>query len=287
MKLSFIGLGIMGGPMALHLASAGHQLTVFNRSAVRVQPLLAAGAQAASTPVEAARGAEIVHLCLKNPDAVRDVVFEQGLLASLQPGQTLIDHGTSGVAQARQIGQAAAGRGVHFMDAPISGGVEGARAGTLAIMAGGEAAVFERVEPVLEAMGTTVRHVGPVGSGQALKLANQLLVIVQQLAAAEAFAFARKAGVDGETFGEIVLNAWGRSYMLERSLPGFLSGDFAPGRASLTTLMKDARLLADSAWDLDLNIPLSEAATELMAAAIEQGYGDEDIAAALKLYLED
>lgn len=286
MNLAFIGLGIMGGPMALNLAKAGHSVAVFNRSKEREQPLLAAGARSAATPTEAAKGAETVHICLKTPDVVRQTVFDGGLLASMQPGQLLIDHGTSGVALARQIAEAAAASGVRFMDAPVSGGLEGARAATLAIMAGGEAADYDRVRPLLEAMGKTVRHVGPVGSGQALKLANQLLVIVHQFAAAEAFAFARKAGVDGQTFGEVILNAWGRSFMLERSMPEFLAGDYAPGRTSLATLMKDARLLADSAWDLDQMIPMAEAATELMTDAIEAGYGDGDVASTLKLYLD-
>jgi len=284
MRLAFIGLGIMGSPMAVHLAKAGHQLAVFNRTRSREQPLVELGAISAPTPADAVHGVEIVHLCLKNQDVVRDAVFQGGLLAAMQPGQILVDHGTSGVALARELARAGSQRRVDVVDAPISGGYEGARDATLAIMAGGEADVFERVRPLLETMGTTVRHVGPAGSGQALKLANQLLCVVNQFAAAEAYAFARKAGVDGRLFGEVILNAWGRSFMLERAMPNFLAGDHAGGRTSLTTYMKDIRLLADSALELGQRIDLSERATALLQEAVDAGLAESDITSALELY---
>ena len=284
MRIAFLGTGIMGAPMAAHLLKAGFDVTVWNRTPAKTEPLLRAGAHAAEVLERAAHEAEAVHICLKNPDAVEQVLFDGGVLHAMVPGSVLVDHGTTGLALTRRIAQVCNERGVQFLDAPVSGGVEGARAATLAIMAGGEQPVFERVRPALEAMGGTVRYVGPSGSGQALKLANQLLVIVQQFAAAEAFAFARKAGVDGQVFGEVIGNAWGRSFMLERSLPGFLANDHTPGRASLAGLLKDGRLIADGAAELSQSTPLLHAAKALLEAADRAGFAEDDVTASLRLY---
>ncbi|HLG69716.1 MAG TPA: NAD(P)-dependent oxidoreductase [Chloroflexota bacterium] len=284
-RIAFVGTGIMGAPMAANLLRAGFPVTVWNRTPSKAESLVQAGAQRSDVLEAVVLSADSVHLCLKNPAAVEGVLFEGGVLHAMAPGQILVDHGTSGLALTRRVAQVCGERGIGFLDAPVSGGFEGARDATLAIMAGGEQPIFERVRPTLEAMGRTVRYVGPSGSGQALKLANQLLVIVQQFAAAEAFAFARKAGVDGQVFAEIIANAWGRSFMLERSLPGFLAGDHAPGRASLTTLGKDGGLIADSASELGQALPLFEAAHRLLQEAVERGYGEEDITASLRLYL--
>jgi 3-hydroxyisobutyrate dehydrogenase-like beta-hydroxyacid dehydrogenase len=284
LRIAFLGLGIMGAPMAANLLQAGFDVTVWNRTRVKEEPLVAAGARRAEVLEAAANEAEAVHICLKDPLAVEEVLFDGGVLFAMRAGELLVDHGTTGVGLTRRIAQVATERGIQFLDAPISGGVEGARQATLAIMAGGEQPVFERARPALEAMGKTVRHVGPSGSGQALKLVNQLLVIVQQFAAAEAFAFARKAGVDGQVFGEIITNAWGRSFILERSLPGFLADDHAPGRASLNGLQKDGALLGESAAELAQRLPLFDAAQKLLASAVDHGYGADDITAALRLY---
>jgi 2-hydroxy-3-oxopropionate reductase len=285
LRIAFLGTGIMGAPMTANLLRAGFDVTAWNRTASKAAPLRELGARLEEVPERAVAGADSVHLCLKNPAALEAVLFDGGVAHAMEPGQVLVDHGTSGLALTRRIAQVCGERGMGFLDAPISGGFEGARDATLAIMAGGELPVFERVREALEAMGKTVRYVGPSGSGQALKLANQLLVIIQQFSAAEAFAFARKAGVEGQVFAEIISNAWGRSFMLERSLPGFLANDHAPGRASLTTLGKDAGLIADGGAELGQPVPLFEAAHRLLAEAVERGYGDEDITASLRLYL--
>jgi len=286
LRIAFLGTGIMGAPMAANLLKAGFDVTVWNRTASKAAALVSSGAHRGEVLEKAVHEADAVHVCLKNPAAVEEVLFGGGALHAMRPDQVLVDHGTTGLALTRRIAQVCGERGVLFLDAPISGGVEGARAATLAIMAGGELPVFERVQPALEAMGKTVRYVGPSGSGQALKLANQLLVIVQQFAAAEAFAFARKAGVDGRVFGEIITNAWGRSFMLERSLPGFLAGDHTPGRASLNGLLKDGRLIAGSAAELAQALPLFEAAEALLTASVERGLGEDDITASLRMYLD-
>ncbi|MFI5267552.1 MAG: NAD(P)-dependent oxidoreductase [Chloroflexota bacterium] len=284
LRMLFLGTGIMGAPMAANLLRAGFDVTVWNRTPSKTEPLVSAGAHSARVLEREVHDAEAVHLCLKNPPAVEEVLFGGGVLHAMHSGQVLVDHGTTGLALTRRIAQVCSERGIQFLDAPISGGVEGALAATLAIMAGGEQPVFERVRPALEAMGKTVRYVGPSGSGQALKLANQLLVIVQQFAAAEAFAFARKAGVDGQVFGEIISNAWGRSFMLERSLPGFVAGDHAPGRASLNGLLKDGRLIAECATELGQPSPVFDAAKALLTEAVDRGFGEEDVTASLKMY---
>ncbi len=278
MHIAFLGTGIMGGPMVANLLGAGFEVTVWNRTLAKATEL---GAAVAKTPAAAVADAESVHLCLKHPAAVEAVLFEGGVLEAMRQGQVLVDHGTTGVALTRRIAQVCAERGLQMLDAPISGGVEGAREATLAIMVGGDRAMYERVLPALNAMGKTVRHVGPSGSGQALKLANQLLVIVHQFAAAEAFAFARDAGVNANVFAEIITNAWGRGFILERSLPSFLDQLEKPGQAPLGTLLKDAGLIAESAAQ---PLPVFDAAKRLLGQAVAKGWTDDDIATALRLY---
>ena len=284
MNITFIGLGTMGAPMVLNLLKAGHEVTVWNRTRSKEEPLLAAGARTAEALEAAVHTSESTHLCLKDPAAVEEVLFKGGALHAMQPGHVLVDHGTTGLALTRRVAKVASERGVHFLDAPISGGVEGARAASLAIMAGGEQQVFEQVRPALDAMGKTVRYVGPSGSGQALKLANQLLVIVHQFAASEAFAFARKAGVDSQVFGEILMNAWGRSFMLERSLPDFAACAHEPGRTSMNLFLKDAGLIAEGTGEIGQALPLFTTAKGLLEDAISSGFGGEDITASLELY---
>jgi 3-hydroxyisobutyrate dehydrogenase-like beta-hydroxyacid dehydrogenase len=283
-RVAFLGLGTMGAPMAVNLVKAGFDVAVWNRTADKAKPVAAAGARQVEHPRQAAVDVDAVHLCLLNPQAVEDVIFGEGLLVGMTPGQVLVDHGTTGLEVTRRVAQAATERGILFADAPISGGVEGARAASLAIMVGGEAEVFERIRPTLEALGKTVRHAGPVGSGQALKLANQLMVIVNQFAAAEAFAFARAAGVDGGVFAEVLSNAWARSFMLERSLPNFLANDHAGGRTAVAMFLKDAGLIAG---DAAAPLPVFAAAHALLKEAIDHGFGQDDITATLQLYLEE
>ncbi|HLY64562.1 MAG TPA: NAD(P)-dependent oxidoreductase [Chloroflexota bacterium] len=284
MNITFVGLGTMGAPMVVNLLKAGHQVTVWNRTREKEEPLLAAGARRAAVLEAAVHEAESTHLCLKDPAAVEEVLFRNGVLHAMQPGRVLVDHGTTGLALTRRVAKVANERGVRFLDAPISGGVEGARAATLAIMAGGEHQVFEQVRPALDAMGKTVRYVGPSGSGQALKLANQLLVIIHQFAASEAFAFARKAGVDGQVFGEILMNAWGRSFMLDRSLPDFVAGTHESGRTSMNLFLKDAGLISEGTGEIGQALPLFTTAKRLLEDAIGRGFGGEDITASLELY---
>ncbi|MGH2363658.1 MAG: NAD(P)-dependent oxidoreductase [Chloroflexota bacterium] len=285
-RIAFIGLGHMGGPMALNLARAGYPLTVYNRTREREQPLLAAGAASAPDVATTVATADVVLSCLRDPAAVREVFLGAGgVLTATTAGQILVDHGTSGIALARELAARATAAGADFVDAPVSGGPDGAAAGTLSIMAGGSRAAFDRLRPVLRAMGTTIRYTGPSGSGQALKLANQLLVIVHQMVAAEAFAFAAKAGIDGQVFQEVIPSSWGQSRMLERIVPRFASRSFAL-LPNAPLFLKDEALIEEGAAELDTPLPILKTVRGLLDRMVELGYGG-DLAAALKLYEED
>jgi len=272
--------------MAMNLAKAGYPLTVYNRTREREQPLLAAGAASAPDVAAAVARADVVLSCLRDPAAVRDVFLGAGgVISATTAGQVLVDHGTSGIALARELAARATAAGADFVDAPISGGPDGAAAATLSIMAGGSRAAFERLQPVLGAMGATIRYTGPSGSGQALKLANQLLVIVHQIVAAEAFAFAEKAGIDGHVFQEVILNSWGQSRMLERIVPRFASRSFAL-LPNAPLFLKDEALIEEGAAELGTPLPILKTVRSLLDRMVELGYGG-DLAAALKLYEED
>ena len=197
MKIGFVGLGVMGYPMAGHLQSAGHQVTVFNRTASKAEAWVEQhGGESAATPREAATGADLVCLCVGNDDDVRSVVLgEEGILGGLSVGAIVVDHTTASAELARELAAEAASREVGFLDAPVSGGQAGAENGVLTIMVGGEDNVYERVEPVLAAYARCVRLLGPHGSGQLAKMVNQVCIagIVQGLA--EAMLFSERAGL--------------------------------------------------------------------------------------------
>ncbi|MDE3075255.1 MAG: NAD(P)-dependent oxidoreductase, partial [Chloroflexota bacterium] len=206
----------------------------------------------------------------------------EGILSAVRAGQTLVDHGTTGIALTQELARRAESLGARLLDAPISGGVAGAEAATLSIMVGGDRQVFEAHGQLFQAIGKTIRYVGPSGSGQALKLANQLLVIVHQLAAVEAFALAEKAGVSADVFGEIIPNSWGQSRMLELILPRLVKRSFGDSGPSLWS--KDEQLIEEAAAGLHQPIPMLQAARKLLDQGIAAGLGMADLAAALQIY---
>ena len=200
MKVSFIGLGLMGFPMARNLLNAGHELIVHNRSQARVDELVAAGASRAATIAESA-AADFILTALPIPETVEQIYLgDKGLIASAAPGSILIDFSTNGTDTAIRCAEAAAARGLGFLDAPMSGGPARANDGTLSIMVGGEEGHFEKARAVLDVLGANIYLCGPVGSGTAVKLANQLIVGVTNAAVAEAFVLATKAGPSFTTF---------------------------------------------------------------------------------------
>ena len=281
--VGFIGLGRMGKPMALNLLRAGFGVVALSRSRGPVEELVAAGAEEGASLADAASRAEIVCSCLPDVAASRSAYLgEGGLAANARPGQTFVEHGTIAPSLAVEVGAALAARGAGYVDAPVSGGVERAESGTLTIMAGGSERDVEAARPALEAVGSVVHRVGPVGRGSLMKLTNQLLVGVHTLAACEGFAFGEAAGADGAQLGEALRSSWGASAMLARNWPLMLSGDYG-SLAPIRLLAKDLGLVADAAREMGLPLPVAERARALFDEAMAQGLGEEDVAAMIRL----
>ena len=233
MKLAFLGLGVMGFPMAGHLAKAGHQVTVYNRTEAKGRTWVGQhGGSQRATPAEAAAGAEIVFTCVGNDDDVRQVVLaERGAFAGMEKGALLVDHTTASAELARALDHEAKARGLGFLDAPVSGGQAGAETGKLTIMVGGDAPSFTRAEPVMAHYGRAVTHMGPAGNGQLTKMVNQILIagLVQGLA--EGLNFATRAGLDAKKAAQVIAKGAAQSWQLENRYETMLAGKFDFGFA--------------------------------------------------------
>ncbi|MGE5490395.1 MAG: 2-hydroxy-3-oxopropionate reductase [Actinomycetota bacterium] len=283
MKIGFIGLGLMGRPMALNLLKAGHQVTVWARRAESMAPLLEAGAAGAASPADAARDAEVViSMVADAPDVAEVMLGEQGVAKGAKPGLVAVDMSTIAPASAREIGEKLAAAGVDFIDAPVSGGEVGAIAGTLSIMAGGSEAAFAKVRPAFEAMGKNIVHVGASGAGQVTKAANQIVTGMGVLAVAEAFAFADKNGVDPARVREALLGGFAYSRILENHGQRMLDRNFKPGFKSWMH-EKDMNIVMQTAHQLGLCLPGSAATAQMFNAMVGSGLGEEDSIAVLKL----
>ena len=282
--VGFIGLGRMGMPMSKNLLKAGFQLVVHNRSQGRVEEIAQLGAQVAASPAEVTQSCDILLTCLPDVATVEEVfIGEGGVLSAAKSGQVLVDHSTVGPSTSRRIGEAARATGVSFLDAPISGGIERAADATLTIMVGGDIAAFQRAQPVFEALGNNVRHVGPQGSGSAVKLVNQLLVGIHSLAAAEALLLGVRTGVDPELLLNILEKSWGYSFMLSRNGPITIHRDFDNARAPIRLFLKDMGLIEELASELGTPIPSGEQALKIFQEAEQQGMVEMDIAAIVTL----
>lgn len=280
-RVAFIGLGIMGAPMARNLLAAGYRLTVCNRSRGPVDALVAEGAEPAATPAEAAAEADFVITMLPDSPQVREVVAgANGALAGARPGTLLIDMTTMSPIVARELAAQAAERGCAMLDAPVSGGDVGARAGTLSIMVGGEAADLERARPLLEVLGARIVHVGPSGAGQLVKACNQLVVVQHFAAVAEALVLASKAGLDLERVLDVLSGGMAGSRIMEVRRRNFLDRDFRPG-FKLDLLAKDLEIVHATARELRVPLPMTAAASELVEAARIAGHGEDDNSALL------
>jgi 3-hydroxyisobutyrate dehydrogenase-like beta-hydroxyacid dehydrogenase len=278
--IGFVGLGAMGGRMARRLAEAGHDLRVWNRS-----PAAAAGLATAESPAELAANTSIVIGCLLDDSAVERVYLaDDGLLAGAATGTLLIEHGTFSPALAHRIDGRAAEKGCAFLDIPVTGGPEGAAAGTLIGMAGGSSADLDRARPVLTAYAAAVHLAGPVGSGLRLKLVNQLLVSVHMAAAAEAGALLRATGADPETARAVLCGGWAASAMLDRELPRILTGDYEFAGAAIAGLVHVQGLVAGAFAEAGISSRLLPPVRELFDDAIFAGVGGNDPAALVTLY---
>ncbi len=276
----------MGKPMARNLIAAGYRVTVFNRSPAAVVELVAAGATAADSPRAVAQTADAVLTMLPDgPDVAAVVRGDQGILAGAQPGMLLIDTSSIAPAVARELAAEARASRVGFVDAPVSGGPEGAAAATLSIMAGGERADVERAEPVLRALGKTIEYCGPSGAGQTVKACNQLVVALHIEAVAEAILLAEKAGVPTAAMLRVLGGGLAASRVIELRGASMAAHDFAP-RAKATFHRKDLRNVLDLARSLDATLPATALVEQLYTALVAGGRGEWDHTALLAV-LED
>ena len=275
-RLGLIGLGRMGKPMAQNLLGAGFALTVYGRSRGPVDELVALGARRAEDLREVARSSECVLSCLPAPADVRKVLTNA--FADAQAGTVFIDLSTVDPATSRELATEAAARGMAFLDAPVSGGVEGAEARTLTVMVGGDRKIFDRCEPVLSSIGKRIYYLGPAGSGSLAKLCNQLLAGVGYAAVAEATALAKKGGLDLGLLYELLSVSSGRSRALEQAAPRVLSGEY-DATFTLNLAAKDLECVVLAAEELGLALRLAPLARDIHREARALGLGEKDQAA--------
>ncbi len=288
--VAFIGLGNMGGPMATNLIRAGHDVTVFDLSQAACDQLQDAGASVAESAAEAAAGVDYLISMLPAGKHVAAVYLgEEGLLARLDARTTALDCSTIDAATAREVGEAAAKRGIGFMDAPVSGGVAAAAAGTLAFMCGGEAATFEKAKIILADMGKNIFHAGPAGAGQVAKGCNNMLLAIHMIGTCEALEMGARNGLDPKVLSEIMLASSGRNWSLEvyNPYPGVMetapaSHDYKPG-FMVDLMVKDLGLAMAIAEQCDFDNPMGQLARTLYARHQEAGHGARDFSSILEL----
>ncbi len=267
MKVAFLGMGVMGAPMAGHLAAAGHDVTVYNRTAAKAEAWTKAHSGAsAATPAEAAHGAAIVFACVGNDDDVRSVVYgDDGAFAGMESGAIFVDHTTASAALARELDDAAKGRGVAFLDAPVSGGQAGAENGQLTVMVGGEASTFETAKPVIDHFAKACTLMGPAGSGQLTKMVNQICIAGLVQALSEGLNFAQKAGLDGDRVLDVISKGAAQSWQMENRGSTMLRGEFEFGFA-VDWMRKDLSIVLDEARRNGARVPVTAVVDQFYAA---------------------
>jgi len=282
-KVAFIGLGIMGAPMAINLVKAGFEVAAYNRSPARAEPVVAAGARGARSIADAVRDADVVATMVPDSPDVRSVLAgEDGVFENARPGTLVIDFSTIRPDVAAELAAEGAGRGFRVLDAPVSGGEQGAIEGVLSVMVGGAAEDFEAAARVFDAVGKTVVHVGPAGSGQTVKAANQLIVAGNIGLVAEAIVFLEAHGVDTEAALRVLGGGLAGSTVLQRKGPAMLARDFKPGfRIALHD--KDMGIVTEAAREAGVVIPLGALVAQLVASLKASGDGGLDHSALLKL----
>lgn len=276
-RIGFIGLGTMGAAMAGHLARAGHPLTVWNRTPGRAAELVALGATEAATPGALARASDVIVICVSDTPDVESVLFGPGgVAAGAGRGSLLIDCSTISPGATRSFAEKLAAQGVAMVDAPVSGGSEGAKQATLTIFVGGETAAVERARPILATIGKTITHVGPIGAGQAVKAVNQVVIAGIYLGVAEGMVLAMRAGLDPALVATALGGGVARSWILENRSGKMIANDYPLGfRTSLH--LKDLAIALDLARSVGVALPVSALAAQLEAGLVARGYGDEDM----------
>ena len=281
--VAFLGLGVMGHPMAGHLARAGHRTTVYNRTAAKAAQWAAEyGGRHAATPREAAQGADIVFACVGNDDDLRSVTLgDEGAFAGMKPGAIFVDHTTASAEVARELGAEAAKRGLAFIDAPVSGGNLGAINGALTVMCGGDAAAFEAMKPVAMAFSKAVTLLGPQGAGQLAKMVNQIAIagLVQGLS--EAIAFGEKAGLDMKSVLGVIGKGAAQSWQMDNRGPTMVEGRFDFGFA-IDWMRKDLGLVLDEARRNGARLPVTALVDQFYADLQAQGANRLDTSSLIK-----
>ncbi|MDK2823596.1 MAG: 2-hydroxymethylglutarate dehydrogenase [Clostridia bacterium] len=281
MKLGFIGLGNMGGPMAANLLKAGYDVTVYDVNEKSVENLTKQGAKAAFNPKGVAEGVDVILLSLPNPAIVTQVVTGiNGVLEGIKKGSVILDLSTVTPNTIIKLVPQVEAKGAKILDAPVSGGVPGAIAGKLTIMVGGDQETFEKCQPILEAIGKNIYYLGEVGSGLTVKLINQFLFAANLAALVEAFSLAAKVGIDAEKMVEILLKSSGSSYALNTRHEKIANNNFEPG-FQIELMLKDLSLVSAMAHENDIPLQIGDSAAQLYRLAKRRGYGKKDVAGIL------
>jgi 3-hydroxyisobutyrate dehydrogenase-like beta-hydroxyacid dehydrogenase len=283
-KVAFIGLGALGSPMATNLLNAGFTLHVHNRTPRAAEPLLAAGARWAASPAQAAAAADCLCLCLSDDTAVRTVLLgadssdPTAAIVGLQPGSLVIDFSTISPATSQTMATALQQRGVGYIDAPVTGGTEGARAGTLSVLVGAAAADLQRAQPLLQVVGDRISHLGPVGAGQQAKAVNQVLVAGSYAAAAEAIALAQRLGLPMDALLAALRPGAAGSWALSHRADGMVQGHYPLG-FKLALHRKDLAIAQQVAATVDLDLPICDVVAAMEDGLINGGHGERDVSA--------
>jgi 2-hydroxy-3-oxopropionate reductase len=285
-SIALIGLGIMGRPMAEHLLAAGYALVVFDHHPEKQAPLVALGAAPAASCAEAATRSDLViSMVPDSPDVEQVALGPGGIIESARSGLIYIDMSSISPVTARKVAEALSTRGVHCLDAPVSGGETGAKNASLSIMVGGDATLLEEVRPVLETMGKTITHCGGPGAGQVVKACNQIQVALNFIGMAEALVLGTKAGVDPAVILRVLSGGYAQTRVMDVRGPKIVQGDFEPGFKSKFHY-KDLNIILDTARQLEVPLPATALAHELFSALLAAGRGDLDHSAVITV-LED
>ena len=283
-KIGFVGLGIMGKPMAINLVKAGYEVTVFDVRPEPIAELVAAGAKAGSSPKDVAVRSEVIITMLPNSPHVKEAVLGQGgVIEGVQPGSIVVDMSSIAPAASQEVAAKLAQKGIPMLDAPVSGGEPKAVDATLAIMVGGAEDVFNEVKPILAKLGASVTHVGAVGSGNVTKLANQMIVALNIAAVSEALVLATKAGVSPERVFDAIKGGLAGSTVMNAKVPMILAGNFKPG-FRIELHIKDLMNAMDTAHELNVPIPLSGQVLEMMQALKADGKAAQDHSGLVQFY---
>lgn len=286
MNIAFIGMGTMGAGMALNILKAGYPLTVHNRTREQETPLVDQGAQAAASPMEASADADLVITCVSDtPDVEAVILGEKGVIHGARPGTIVVDMSTISPAVTRSIADTLAQKEIHMLDAPVSGGSEGAQKGTLAIMAGGEEAIFQRALPILETMGQTITLLGPTGAGQVTKAINQTILAATYLGVAEGMVLGMKAGLDSKKVAQAIGGGAAGSWVLNNRSGNMVDNDYPLGfRVRLHH--KDLKIALEAGRELGVALPATALVDQMETGLIGRGYGDEDVSAIARIIRE-